>query len=205
MSKLVTAVGESKANFEEFTGSLHSVEPVAAAAGLSLDDVYGSLARITQSGTSADQATQNMADAIRHLQGPTDVQAARWRSSASVRGREQKLSSSAASRARCNTCPTRSAIRWTRRAILGVVCSTRTRRPPQNAAGMIADVAGCGSHGAGVRERHHLAQGLHRRHQVVQLHRRRAAAAVRRARNKLDGFSKQYKNGRSLSKPTARQ
>jgi TP901 family phage tail tape measure protein len=76
MSKLVTAVGESKANFEEFTNSLHSVEPAAAGAHISLDDVYGSLARITQSGTSAEQATQNMADAIRHLQGPTDVQAA---------------------------------------------------------------------------------------------------------------------------------
>ncbi|MBS4729711.1 phage tail tape measure protein [Mycobacterium sp. SM1] len=71
MSKMVTAVGLAKTNFQEFSGSLHAVEPIAAAAGLRLDDVYGSLAQITQSGTSAEQGAQNMAHSISQLMKPT--------------------------------------------------------------------------------------------------------------------------------------
>ncbi|PIJ36733.1 phage tail tape measure protein [Mycobacterium heckeshornense] len=71
MSKMVTAVGLAKTNFQDFAGALHSVEPAAAAAHISLSDVYGSLAQITQSGTSPDQAAQNMAHAIQTLSKPT--------------------------------------------------------------------------------------------------------------------------------------
>jgi TP901 family phage tail tape measure protein len=71
MSKMVAAVGMAKTNFQDFSGALHSVEPAAAAVGISLADVYGSLAQITQSGTSASQATDNMNTAIRMLSKPT--------------------------------------------------------------------------------------------------------------------------------------
>ncbi|MDF3280926.1 phage tail tape measure protein [Gordonia sp. N1V] len=71
MSKMVTAVSQGKTTLQAFAGSLHSVQPLAAQAGISINDLYGSLAQMTSSGMSADQATQNMADAIRHLQNPT--------------------------------------------------------------------------------------------------------------------------------------
>jgi TP901 family phage tail tape measure protein len=69
MSQMVTAVGSAKTNFQDFAGALHSVEPVAAAAHLKLEDVWGSLAQITQSGTSAEQATENMRNAINAFTG----------------------------------------------------------------------------------------------------------------------------------------
>jgi hypothetical protein len=69
MSQMVTAVGSAKINFQDFAGALHSVEPVAAAAHLRLEDVWGSLAQITQSGTSAEQATENMRNAINAFTG----------------------------------------------------------------------------------------------------------------------------------------
>ncbi|MBO0883108.1 MAG: phage tail tape measure protein, partial [Mycobacterium sp.] len=80
MSKMVAATGMAKTNFQEFSGALHSVEPIAAAVGQNLDaagkqhlmaDVYGSLAQVTQSGTSPDQAAQNMARAFTSLANPT--------------------------------------------------------------------------------------------------------------------------------------
>jgi phosphoketolase len=39
---------------------------------MSLADVTGTLAAMTASGMSADQATQNMADTLRHLANPTN-------------------------------------------------------------------------------------------------------------------------------------
>jgi hypothetical protein len=71
MSKMVAAVSIGKTNFQDFAGSLHSVEPIAAALNISLADVYGSLAQITQSGTGASQATENMAHAMTTLSKPT--------------------------------------------------------------------------------------------------------------------------------------
>lgn len=70
-SQLVTAVGQGKTNMEEFSGSLHSVTPLAAAAHVSLADVTGSLAEMTSHGMSADQASQNLADTLRHLMSTT--------------------------------------------------------------------------------------------------------------------------------------
>jgi len=72
-SKLVAATAAGKTTFEGLTGALHSVLPAAAAAGISMEDVLGSLASMTLHGISAEEATQNMADAIRHLQKPTDT------------------------------------------------------------------------------------------------------------------------------------
>ncbi len=74
-SKLVAAVGGGKTTFEQLSGSLHSVLPVASAAHVSLDDILGDLASMTVHGMSADQAAQNLTDTIRHMQNPTAIQA----------------------------------------------------------------------------------------------------------------------------------
>jgi hypothetical protein len=74
-SKLVAATSAGKTTFEQLSGSLASVLPVASAAHVSLDDVLGDLASMTVHGMSAQQASQNLADTIRHMQNPTAVQA----------------------------------------------------------------------------------------------------------------------------------
>lgn len=80
MSKLVAGSGMAKATFQDYAGSLHSVEVVAGTVGQSLDqlgkqhllsDIYGSLAQLTQSNMSATQATQNMGRAFGTLSNPT--------------------------------------------------------------------------------------------------------------------------------------
>lgn len=73
MSKLVTAVGEGKTNLQDLAGSLHSVTPLAANLGITLDEVTAAVATMTVHGMSADQATQNLADTIRHLANPTQT------------------------------------------------------------------------------------------------------------------------------------
>lgn len=74
-SKMVAATSVGKSTFEQFTSSLHSVLPAASAAGISLDDILAALSSMTIHGYSAQQATQNLADVIRHMQNPTNVQA----------------------------------------------------------------------------------------------------------------------------------
>jgi TP901 family phage tail tape measure protein len=73
-SKLITATSQGKTTFELFSGSLHSVLPLASAAHISLDDILGDLASMTVHGMSADQATQNLNDTIRHMLNPTQQQ-----------------------------------------------------------------------------------------------------------------------------------
>ena len=75
-SQLVAAVGQGKTTMEEFSGSLHSITPLAASLHLSLADVTGTLAEMTDHGMSADQAAQNLADTLRHLISPTQQQRA---------------------------------------------------------------------------------------------------------------------------------
>jgi TP901 family phage tail tape measure protein len=70
-SKLVTAVSLGKTTFQDLTGSLSAVLPKAAALGLSLPEVTGDLASMTLHGMSAQQAADNLADAIGHLSNPT--------------------------------------------------------------------------------------------------------------------------------------
>lgn len=70
-SKLVAAVGAGGATFQEFSGALHSVLPIASAAGVSMNDVLGSVASMTQHEMSADQATQDLAHSIEKMQVPT--------------------------------------------------------------------------------------------------------------------------------------
>lgn len=73
MSKFIGATSAGKMTFDDLAGSLNSILPVASAAKIDLSDVMGVLASMTVHGISADQATQNMADAIRHLQAPTQT------------------------------------------------------------------------------------------------------------------------------------
>lgn len=72
---LITAVSQGKTTFGELTGALHSVLPQASAAGISLADITAALASMTVHGMSADQASQNLAHAISHLQKITGPQA----------------------------------------------------------------------------------------------------------------------------------
>jgi TP901 family phage tail tape measure protein len=74
-TKLVAATAAGKTTFQQLTGSLHSILPIASAAHVSLDDILGDLASMTLHGMSADQVTQNLADTIRHMTAPTAVQA----------------------------------------------------------------------------------------------------------------------------------
>lgn len=73
-SELVTTTGQGKTSFEQLAGSLHSVLPAASVAHIALSDILGAEAAMTVHGMSADQATQNLADTIHHLTGPTLAQ-----------------------------------------------------------------------------------------------------------------------------------
>lgn len=73
MSKLIGATSAGKMTFDELAGALNSILPVSSAAKISLSDTLGVLASMTVHGISAQQATQNIADAVRHLQSPTMV------------------------------------------------------------------------------------------------------------------------------------
>jgi len=68
-SQLITAVSHGKTTFDELTGAMHSVTPIASAAHLSLADVSGVLASMTASGMSADQAGQNLGHTIQRFSG----------------------------------------------------------------------------------------------------------------------------------------
>lgn len=71
--ELVKSVGEGKMTMEQLAGSIHSVLPVAAAAGISLAQVGGAVATMTMQGMSAQQATQDLAHTIQSLQNPNAV------------------------------------------------------------------------------------------------------------------------------------
>jgi len=74
-SKLVAATSQGKMTFEELSGSLSSVLPIASANHVALEDILGDLASMTVHGMSAQQATQNLSDVIKHMAAPTQVQA----------------------------------------------------------------------------------------------------------------------------------
>lgn len=73
-SEMVAAVGAGKTTFEQFAGSLHSVLPIASSAGVSFEDISAAIASMTVHGMSAEQATQNLSDVIKHMIAPTGVQ-----------------------------------------------------------------------------------------------------------------------------------
>lgn len=73
MNALKTAAGEGKMTMEDFSRSLSTVIPIAAANHLSLAQVSGAIATLTQHGTSADEATQELANTIRNLAAPSQT------------------------------------------------------------------------------------------------------------------------------------
>lgn len=73
MNALKTAAGATKDTMQNFAGSLSTVLPIASAAGLDFAQVGGAIATLTQHGTSAAEATQELAFTIRNLQAPNKV------------------------------------------------------------------------------------------------------------------------------------
>jgi phage-related protein len=73
-SKMVTAVGDGKTTFEQLTGAMSAILPKAASAHVGLDEILGDLSAMTLHGVSAQQASQNLADALSHLANPTLAQ-----------------------------------------------------------------------------------------------------------------------------------
>ncbi|WP_308012931.1 phage tail tape measure protein [Mycobacterium intracellulare] len=82
MSKMVAATSMAKTNFQDFSGSLHSAEPLIANIGKSqglngdqmhhlMADLYGLGAQMTQTGDSAQHAFQLIGHAASKLLGPT--------------------------------------------------------------------------------------------------------------------------------------
>lgn len=73
MNALKTAAGEGKMTMSEFAGSLSTVIPIASANKISFGEVGGAIATLTQHGTSAREATQELASTIRQLSAPNNV------------------------------------------------------------------------------------------------------------------------------------
>lgn len=73
-SVMVAAVGSGKTTFQEFSSSLSAILPIASAAHISLEDISAAIASMTVHGMSARQASQNLADVVRHMVAPTQVQ-----------------------------------------------------------------------------------------------------------------------------------
>lgn len=70
-SQLVAAVSSGKANFQQMSGAMSNVLPLASAMHLKFADVAGVLATMTSHGVSVQRASQNMANAMRSLAAPT--------------------------------------------------------------------------------------------------------------------------------------
>lgn len=69
--QFVATVSHGKTTMEALSGSIAQVLPVAASAGISLDQVGGALATMTGQGMSADQAAQDLRHTIGSLQNPS--------------------------------------------------------------------------------------------------------------------------------------
>jgi len=72
-SKLVAATASGKMTFQELAGSMSNILPVASAAHVSLNDILADEASMTIHGESAKQASQNLANAIRNFQAPSQT------------------------------------------------------------------------------------------------------------------------------------
>lgn len=72
-NQLVTASGLAKGTMQDFSGSLATVLPVSAAAGISFADVAAAIAVMTNKGVTAQEATQQLRNAITNLQAPNQV------------------------------------------------------------------------------------------------------------------------------------
>jgi len=73
MNALKTAAGEGKMTMEEFSRSLSTVIPIASANKISFGEIGGAIATLTQHGTTAAEATQELSNTIRNLAAPNNV------------------------------------------------------------------------------------------------------------------------------------
>lgn len=73
MNALKTAAAGSKTTMENFAGALSTVLPIAAANKISFANVAGAIGTLTSHGTSAQEATQELAFSIRSLSAPNAV------------------------------------------------------------------------------------------------------------------------------------
>ncbi|MFE5868820.1 phage tail tape measure protein [Streptomyces roseifaciens] len=73
MNAIKTAAGEGKMTMQEFSASLATVIPIASANKISFAEVGGAIATLSQHGTSAREATQELASTIRSLAAPNNV------------------------------------------------------------------------------------------------------------------------------------
>jgi TP901 family phage tail tape measure protein len=71
-SQMVEAVSFGKTNFDEFSRSMSNILPIASSVGLSFGDVASVEAEMTAHGTTAQRASQDVANAIRSLIAPTN-------------------------------------------------------------------------------------------------------------------------------------
>ena len=76
VNQMLTAVGQGKMTMAGLSSALPAVLAPAATAGISLPQVLGSVASMTATGMSPDQATQDIRHAITSMQKPTNVQSA---------------------------------------------------------------------------------------------------------------------------------
>ncbi len=72
MNALKTAAGESKTTMEDYAASLSTVIPIASANKIGFEQVAGAIATLTQHGTSAAEATQELSSTIRNLSSTTN-------------------------------------------------------------------------------------------------------------------------------------
>jgi phage-related protein len=72
-NELVAAAGASKTTMTDFATSLSTVQPIAAAAHIPFDQLGGAIATLTSHGTTAHEATVELANSIRGLQAPNAV------------------------------------------------------------------------------------------------------------------------------------
>lgn len=70
-SQMIAAVANGKTSLQDFSAAFASIIPVAAASGISFQDVGSALAEMTNHGFTAQRASQNLAQALRSLQHPT--------------------------------------------------------------------------------------------------------------------------------------
>ena len=72
-NELVVAAGMAKTTMQNFVNSLPNVLPLASAVGISFAQVGAAIATMTQHGTSAAEATQELNNTIRGLVAPNQV------------------------------------------------------------------------------------------------------------------------------------
>jgi TP901 family phage tail tape measure protein len=70
---MVAAVGHGKMKMADFASAISTVLPIAASAGVSFAEIGGAMATLTNHGTSAHEATQELAFTIRNLVAPNKV------------------------------------------------------------------------------------------------------------------------------------